>query len=84
MQSNRIEISLLKNLFLTAERAFEIRFLPQLCRGKKNSIRTSVRLGGIAAKPCAQGGCSAVKSQRDFFDGLTSIMMYYSFGVLYE
>ena len=37
---------------------------------KNTSIRTSVRFVGNADKPCAQGGCSAEKSQRDFFDGL--------------
>ena len=38
---------------------------------KNTSIRTSVRIVGIADNECAQCGCSAEKSQRDFFDGLS-------------
>ena len=38
---------------------------------KNTSIRASVRFVGKADKPCARRGCSAEKSQRDFFDGLT-------------
>ena len=37
---------------------------------KNTSIRASVRFVGKADKPCALRGCSAEKSQRDFFDGL--------------
>ena len=39
---------------------------------KNTSIRASVRFVGKADKPCARRGCSAEKSQRDFFDGLST------------
>ena len=77
-----------KKYLLPAKRAFEIRFLPRVSRGKKHFYPRKC-LGddlavlrwfvGKADKPCARRGCSAEKSQRDFFDGLRPLRKERSF-----
>ena len=59
-----------KKYLLPAKRAFEINFLTQLCRVKKYFYPRKCAVCRLADKPCARRGCSAEKSQRDFFDGL--------------
>ena len=60
-----------KKSILPAKRAFKIIFCHGSPGAKNTSNHTSVRIVGIADNECAQCGCSAEKSQRDFFDGLT-------------
>lgn len=53
------------------EAGFCNQFFAQGFPGQKNtSIRTTVRIVGIADNECGQCGCSAEKPQRGFFDGL--------------
>ena len=49
--------SLSKKSILPAKRAFKIRFCLSSAEAKNTSIPASVRVGGKAAKTCAQLGC---------------------------
>ena len=59
-----------KNIFCPRSGLLKSVFFHGFPGAKNTSIRASVRFVGKADKPCARRGCSAEKSQRDFFDGL--------------
>ena len=59
-----------KNRICLRSRHLKSVFCLSSAEAKNTSIPASVRVGGAAAKTCARLGCSAEKSQRDFFDGL--------------
>ena len=56
-----------KLCFCLRSRLFKINFSDDMCVGKITSIRTTVRIGGIAANECGQGGCFGGKVPTGLF-----------------
>ena len=66
-RKNRVPQLVEKLCFCLRSRLFIINFSDDMCVGKITSIRTSVRIDGIAVNECMQGGCFGGKVPTGLF-----------------